>query len=84
MAIKVGINGYVLAALSLLLTLTRRSTVLVCRTFTVIFFHFSAGSPLLGRIGRIVLRNALRYSDIEVVAVNECVALVLFALKHPD
>ena len=26
-----------------------------------------------GRIGRIVLRNALTYPDVEVVAVNECV-----------
>ena len=30
-----------------------------------------------GRIGRIVLRNALLHGDIDVVAVNECVRLSL-------
>jgi len=40
---------------------------------------------LIGRIGRIVLRNALESQGIDVVAINECVfllcALLLFVIS---
>ena len=47
-------------------------------------FSLTHNSPLSGRIGRIVLRNALENKDIEVVAVNECVFLILYVLQCPD